>query len=82
MAFREEIPIKLNGTKLIVGEILEIHIPEDVLDDKGYVRLDKVFDVGIGGLNNYYALKRIKTLPYARVEELPFFDHEKGTTAG
>lgn len=73
MKFKEELPIKANGTKMIIGEILEIEVPEDSLDDKGYLRLDRIFDVGIGGLNNYYSLKRIATYPYARVEELPKF---------
>jgi flavin reductase (DIM6/NTAB) family NADH-FMN oxidoreductase RutF len=69
----EEIDIKSNGSKLIVGEIQELILPEDCLDDKGYVRLDRLFDVGIGGLNSYYSLRRMKTLPYARVEEVPHF---------
>ena len=30
-------------------------------------------DVGIGGLNTYYNLKRIAQFPYARVNELPDF---------
>ncbi len=71
--FQEELIIKSNQTKLIVGEVQEIMFPEDCLDDKGLIRLDKLFDIGIGDLNSYYRLQRIKTLPYARVDELPKF---------
>ncbi|MDG1333714.1 MAG: flavin reductase [Crocinitomicaceae bacterium] len=73
MKFVEEIDIKLNGTKLVIGEIQELMLPEDCLDDKGYVRLDRLFDVGIGGLNSYYSLRRMATFPYARVDEVPEF---------
>lgn len=73
LKFVEEVDVKSNGTKLIIGEIQELIMPEDCLDDKGYVRLDRLFDVGIGGLNSYYSLQRMATFPYARVSEVPKF---------
>jgi flavin reductase (DIM6/NTAB) family NADH-FMN oxidoreductase RutF len=73
MKFVEEVDVKSNGTKLIIGQIEELFLPEDCLDDKGYVRLDRLFDVGIGGLNSYYSLRRMATFPYARVDEVPEF---------
>jgi flavin reductase (DIM6/NTAB) family NADH-FMN oxidoreductase RutF len=79
LSFKEEIPIKANGTRMIIGEIEEIILPEESLDDKGYIRLDRIYDVGIGGLNNYYSLKRIASYPYARVEEVPNFKRHKAS---
>lgn len=73
LKFVEEVPVKSNGTSLVIGEIQELIMPEDCLDDKGYVRLDRLFDVGIGGLNSYYSLRRMATFPYARVGEVPNF---------
>ena len=73
LEFVEEIPIKTNGTSLIVGQIVDLILPDECVDDKGYIRLDKTFDVGIGGLNNYYSLRRIASFPYARVQEIPNF---------
>lgn len=73
LKFVEEVAVKSNGTKLVIGEIQELIMPEDCLDDKGYVRLDRLFDVGIGGLNSYYNLRRMATFPYARVSEVPKF---------
>ncbi len=73
LKFVEEVDIKSNGTKLIIGKIQELQMPQDCLDDKGYMRLDRLYDVGIGGLNSYYSLRRIATFPYARVSELPEF---------
>lgn len=77
MKFVEEVDVKVNGTKLVIGEIQELIMPQDCLDDKGYVRLDRLYDVGIGGLNSYYNLKRIATFPYARASELPDFSVQK-----
>lgn len=73
LKFVQELDIQSNGTKLIIGEIQELVMPEDCLDDKGYVRLDRLFDVGIGGLNSYYSLRRIANFPYAREGEVPDF---------
>ena len=77
MKFKEEIAIEANGTRMIIGEIEEIVVPDESIDDKGYIRLDRIFDVGIGGLNNYYSLKRIASYPYARVDEVPPFHVNK-----
>jgi len=73
LKFKEEVLIQANQTRMIIGEVQEIHLPEESMDDKGYIRLDRIYDVGIGGLNNYYSLKRIASYPYARVDELPAF---------
>lgn len=74
LKYIDEHYIPQNGTRLIIGEIIELFLPEDALDDKGYLRLDHLFDVGIGGLNSYYSLKRMQSYPYARVNELPDFN--------
>ena len=73
----EEVNIKSNGTKMIIGQVQEIILPENCLDDKGYLRLDKLSDVGIGGLSSYYNLRRIKSFPVAKVGELPEFGGER-----
>lgn len=74
LLLRELIPIKSNNTLLIVGEIQHLIIKEDLISKEGYLDLEKANVVGIGGLNNYYALEKVKTLPYARVSALPNFD--------
>ena len=71
MEFREEIDIKLNQTKLIVGEVIYIEIQEEHLNDFGALRLDKADVAGISGLNTYYGLNKIGAFPYARVNEVP-----------
>ncbi|MEL6558964.1 MAG: flavin reductase [Bacteroidota bacterium] len=73
----ETVEIKSNGTMIVVGEVQHLVIPDDVMDDRGYLDLGKADDVGISGLNSYYELKKIDEFPYARVSEVPDFKSEK-----
>ncbi|MDG2369777.1 MAG: flavin reductase [Flavobacteriales bacterium] len=74
MKFKEEINIKANGTKLIVGQIVQLSIPDIAISKEGYVNLEILNSVGIGGLNSYYTLKLKEQHPFARVENLPNFN--------
>ena len=63
-----------NGCLFIVGEIVLIQYPDEVVNHLGQVKLDLYKGVGIGGLNNYYQLKKIASYPYVRVDEIPDFN--------
>lgn len=77
MRFLQEVPIEINGTLMIIGEIAHLIIPDEVMNDKGYVDLAKLNNAGIGGLNTYYSLEKIGQFPYARVSEVPDFSKAK-----
>lgn len=68
MKLSQVIPIELNQTRLIIGEIELIRLPGDLISDEGYIDLSKANTAGIGGLNNYYQLLHQHSFPYARVE--------------
>jgi len=70
----ETVDIKYNQTLMIIGEVQDIYVPEGNLDDRGYLNLGEMGNVGIGGLNIYYSIKKIAEHPYARLSELPCFD--------
>ncbi|MEM7103885.1 MAG: flavin reductase family protein [Bacteroidota bacterium] len=74
MELREEIPIQVNGTILIIGEIVHIHCPEHAFSDDNRLDLSKADGVGISGLNSYYSLEKMGSFPYARVNEVPEFN--------
>ncbi|WP_010521529.1 flavin reductase family protein [Aquimarina agarivorans] len=74
MKYRETIEIPLNGTKLIVGEVEHLIVPNDL--DKS-INLETLNGVGISGLNSYYSLKKIAEYPYVRLNEVPDFGHLK-----
>lgn len=64
--FVEEHEIKFNGTILIVGEILEIIVPDEVVANDGYVDIEKAETIAISGLDNYHETKRIARVSYAK----------------
>lgn len=72
LKFVEEIPIKLNGTILIIGEIQLIDVPNYIVDELGQIDLSGASS-GISGLNRYYDLSLREEFPYVRRNEVPHF---------
>ncbi|MDH3269007.1 MAG: flavin reductase [Ignavibacteria bacterium] len=66
LKFVEEQEIKLNRTIFIVGEIIEIILPEDVVLKDGFVDIEKAGSIAISGLDSYHETKRIARLSYAK----------------
>jgi flavin reductase (DIM6/NTAB) family NADH-FMN oxidoreductase RutF len=69
----DHLPIKANGTVLIIGEVIDIHIKEEAMDEQGHIDLSVLKSIGVSGLNTYYTLKKVAHMPYARVQTLPEF---------
>lgn len=73
MKWEEEIPIKSNGTILMIGSVEHIILEDGLVNEKGYLNLAGGNVVGIGGLNRYFSLKQVGEFPYARLSEVPDF---------
>lgn len=73
LKFAEEIPINLNKTILIIGEVQHIFVPENALLENGNVDLNKTASVAISGLDTYHKVEKISDFPYARTINLPDF---------
>ncbi len=71
LELKQIIPIELNNTILIIGEVAHIITDDNLLSSEYYMDLQRSKSVGISGLNSYYSLERINSFPYARKEELP-----------
>lgn len=71
MAHKDSIPVSLNDTQLVIGEVQTIQLPDEVVDANGQCDLSKSGSMGISGLNRYYDLSFSEEHPYARVHELP-----------
>lgn len=69
--FVEEHLIKSNDTIFIVGEILEVIIPDNVLLNDGYVDIEKAGTIAISALDSYHETKRIARLSYAKPGKEP-----------
>ena len=73
MKFEEEIPIKLNGTIMIIGSIELLQIDDEAVNEQGYINLEALDTAGISGLNSYYKLEYLESFPYVRENEIPDF---------
>lgn len=74
LKYLESVPIKINNTTLVIGEIIHLIMPDEVLSEEGYIDLQKSGDAGVCGLNTYYQLTKLKSFPFARPGELPDFN--------
>ena len=72
MRFVEAMPIKHNGTVLMIGEIEHLVVPDHTTVNND-IDLEATKSVGISGLNTYYSLEKTNTYPYVRVEDVPKF---------
>ena len=66
LKFVAEYPIALNGTILMVGEVLEILFEDDSFSQSQIIQLDQTKAVGVNGLETYYSVQKIEELPYAK----------------
>ncbi|NWF90344.1 MAG: flavin reductase [Ignavibacteriaceae bacterium] len=64
--FAEEQEIKLNGTIFIVGEIMEVILPDNIVCEDGYIDTESSQIIAISGLDSYHETKRIARLAYAK----------------
>jgi len=67
LSFVESIPIKINNTSLVIGQVEHLFIENNSISQEGYINLGQINSVGVGGLNTYYTLKKQSSYPYARV---------------
>ena len=74
LKLEEMLPIELNKCVMVIGSIHHLWVDDVAVEDDGQINLELLDDIGIGGLNSYYKLKRIAQFPYARVNELPDFE--------
>ncbi len=66
LSLQEIIDVKLNGTKIIIGKINYLQLPDDCLKNDGYVNLEKAGSITVSGLDSYHQTKVITRLAYAK----------------
>ncbi len=66
LQFQEEHFIQANGTRLIVGKIIEILIEDDLIEKSGHINLEAARSVGVVGLDTYFEANRLNRLEYAK----------------
>jgi flavin reductase (DIM6/NTAB) family NADH-FMN oxidoreductase RutF len=66
IAFKEKIDILINNTTMVIGEIVQIYIPENCLSEDGFVDLQKADTVTCSGLDSYHKTIQLDRLSYAK----------------
>ena len=64
--FKEKIDISINNTTLIIGEIIQVYIPEDCLSEDGFVDIEKANSIACSGLDSYHKTVQLDRLSYAK----------------
>jgi len=64
--FREKIDVSVNNTMLIIGEIVEIYVPQDCIYDDGFIDLEKANTLTCSGLDSYHKTVQLDRLSYAK----------------
>lgn len=72
LTLQEIMPISINNTLLVIGEITDIIYLADSIKDDGYIDIESLGTVAISGLDSYYICKRLSRLSYAKPNQLTF----------
>lgn len=67
----ECVPIRHNGTQLVIGQIEWVKVPEAAINDDGYVAIESLNSVAISGLDGYHQTRRIGRFTYPDLEQDP-----------
>lgn len=67
----EKVPIKHNGTELVIGQVEWVRLPSAVIAEDGYVALELLDTVAVSGLDGYHRTQRIARYSYPEPEQPP-----------
>ena len=66
LELKEIIPIKLNNTFLVIGEILNIYLTQNIVSKDGFINLDHAEIICSNGIDAYYKTQFIDRYKYAK----------------
>ncbi len=63
--------IELNGTTLLIGKIIHVMIPDQLIGSDGFIDLEQAETVTCSGLDSYHTTQKIERLSYAKKDRQP-----------
>jgi flavin reductase (DIM6/NTAB) family NADH-FMN oxidoreductase RutF len=72
LSLKEHHIIKTNNTEMIIGQIEQVHLPENIIMPDGYLDIEAMDWVTISGLDSYHVTQRLFRLPYAKPDKVLF----------
>ncbi|MCT8986536.1 flavin reductase family protein [Shewanella phaeophyticola] len=62
----EQQHLAVNGTELVIGEIVDVYVDEGAVKADGFIDLHAIDTVAISGLDSYHTTNKLARLPYAK----------------
>jgi len=66
LELREIKTVELNGTYIIIGEIIHIEMATNKISEDGFVDIQQLGTITVAGLDAYYKTSLLERLPYAK----------------
>lgn len=67
--FKEKMEITINNTAMVIGEIVQLYVPENCLNEDGFVDIEKANSITCSGLDSYHKTIRLDRLSYAKPDK-------------
>lgn len=66
MELKEIIPLQINSTTIVIGEVVHVILNENLIGTEGYVDHQKAQTITVSGLDSYFSTLPIQRLAYAK----------------
>ena len=70
LQLEEVVDIKLNGTKFIIGKIIQLIVPDSFINEDGKINIEQAKTVAVSGLDTYHTTQELVRLPYAKPDKI------------
>jgi len=71
LAYQHHLPVELNGTLIVIAEIIEVMVPEEAILADGFLDIETLNTVAVSGLDRYHSTTGIHRLSYAKPDQWP-----------
>ena len=69
LEFIEKHELKINGTILVIGKVIEVILPESCLLSDGAIDIEMAETIAISGLDSYHTTEKMARLSYAKPDK-------------
>ena len=69
LEYVEDHYLKSNDTLFVVGKIVEVIVPDEVVAESGHIEHNQLQTLSVAGLDTYFKTEQIARLPYARPQK-------------
>jgi flavin reductase (DIM6/NTAB) family NADH-FMN oxidoreductase RutF len=66
LQFETKYELPINGTILVIGKVVEIFLPTNIILAHGAIDIEKAGTLAISGLDSYHTTKQLSRLSYAK----------------